>query len=174
MANIKLMHNVLKSPLLQDREPRTLDLLVMILFTFINSVMSVSWHLLMQLIHQKVFTSFALFGSNDGKRPATNQPSPLPRKKYAAYELKHCPPKPTYFCTTSTEQLAMLAKPFVPQRAVKNFMTWKQHINMQEDWKSVQKTCWLSVFIVETRKVSGEHYPPTTLHNILSSILRYM
>ena len=33
---------------------------------------------------------------------------------------------------------------------------------------------WLSAFIVETRKVTGEPYPPTTLHSILSGILRYM
>ena len=33
---------------------------------------------------------------------------------------------------------------------------------------------WLSVFIVEARKVNGEPYPPTALHNILSGILHYM
>ena len=33
---------------------------------------------------------------------------------------------------------------------------------------------WLSIFIVETRKVTGEPYPPTTIHRILSGILRYM
>ncbi len=33
---------------------------------------------------------------------------------------------------------------------------------------------WLAVFLVETRKVTGESYPPTTLHSILSGILRYM
>ncbi|XP_064384924.1 zinc finger MYM-type protein 2-like isoform X2 [Halichondria panicea] len=33
---------------------------------------------------------------------------------------------------------------------------------------------WLSIFIVETRKVTGEPYPPTTIHSILSGILRYM
>ena len=34
--------------------------------------------------------------------------------------------------------------------------------------------CALSKFIVETRKSNGEHYPPSSLHQLLCGILRYM
>ena len=66
-----------------------------------------------------------------------------------------------------------------------SFKSWLQHRNSQEDIEkcpedlleqmdSKQLNHWLSVFLVETRKVDGEPYPPTTLHGILSGILRYM
>ena len=33
---------------------------------------------------------------------------------------------------------------------------------------------WLSAYIVETRKVNGDPYPPATLQSLLSGLLRHM
>ena len=41
-----------------------------------------------------------------------------------------------------------------------------------EDVDALQK--WLCRFVVEARKQDGEPYPPTSLQNLLSGILRYM
>ena len=115
-------------------------------------------------------------------------------KKHAANVIQPCLPIPKTicFCTASKEHLATLAKPFVPKKtgdatqwAVKNFTTWMTQRNSQQDLDKCpedlllnmdpkQLNHWLSAFIVETRKVTGESYPPTTLNSILSGILRYM
>ena len=39
-------------------------------------------------------------------------------------------------------------------------------------WKQLQK--WLCRFVIEARKQDGEPYPPSSLQNLLSGILRYM
>ena len=139
-------------------------------------------------------SSSAFPGSNDRKRSAANQPHPISCKKQAGNEIQPCLPIPKTirFCTASKEHLATLAKPFVPKRtedatqwAVKYFTTWMKQRNSQEDLDQCpedlllnmvpkQLNHWLSAFIVETRKVTGEPYPPTTLHSILSGIQRYM
>ena len=41
-----------------------------------------------------------------------------------------------------------------------------------EDINRLQK--WLCRFVVEARKQDGQSYPPTSLQNLLSGILRYM
>ncbi len=46
--------------------------------------------------------------------------------------------------------------------------------NLLEEMDSKKLNYWLAVFLVETRMVTGESYPPTTLHSIMSGLLRYM
>ena len=128
-------------------------------------------------------------GSRARKHHPTSQLHPLPTKKHAP---QPCPPQPTRFSTASKEELATLAKPYAPKKtedstqwAVRNLTTWMQHRNTSQSGDKCpedllqtmdpqQLNHWLSVFVVETRKVNGEPYPPATLHNILSGILRYM
>ena len=67
--------------------------------------------------------------------------------------------------------------------SLKNFNTWKDHHNSFSGEKCLDDLLeeanpellnkWLSTFIMETRREDGQPYPPKTLDNILSGLLRY-
>ena len=62
--------------------------------------------------------------------------------------------------------------------ALKNFQDWMTNRNLQNPADPVPSDileCYDPVkFVVETRKSTGEHYPPATLHQLLCGILRHM
>ena len=121
--------------------------------------------------------------SNDKKRHSTCQLHPLPAKKHARHL---CPPhaQPTRFTTASKEELAVLAKPYIPKKtedstqwAVRNQTTWMHNRNTSQKGDKCpedllqtmdpeQLNHWLWVFVVETRKVNGEPYPPATISSL--------
>ena len=96
------------------------------------------------------------------------------------------------FKRVTDQELSKLAEGLVPQNtakmtsgALKNFQEWMSNSNVcnpsdpvPEDFLQctdpVTLNKHLSKFIVETRKSSGELYPPVTLHQLLCGILRYM
>ena len=96
------------------------------------------------------------------------------------------------FSTASEAELTKLSTPFVPKKtedatawSLRNFHCWLKNRNSQdqlekcpenllEEMDTKKLNYWLAVFLVETRKVTGESYPPTTLHSIMSGLLRYM
>ena len=96
------------------------------------------------------------------------------------------------FIRVTDQELSKLAEGLVPQNtakmtswALKNFQEWMSNSNVcnpsdpvPEDFLQctdpVTLNKHLSKFIVETRKSSGELYPPVTLHQLLCGILRYM
>ena len=68
--------------------------------------------------------------------------------------------------------------------AVSNFYSWLTSLDQEERGKYPQDivltddpellcSC-LCKYVMETRKESGEHYPPKTILNLLSGLLRYM
>ena len=97
------------------------------------------------------------------------------------------------FSFASEEQLADLAKGIVPLNTTKStkwalkkgFEDWKQERNERFKSDPVPENILLSddptllnthlsQFAVEARKVNGEHYPPSTVYQLLSGLLRYM
>ncbi len=99
----------------------------------------------------------------------------------------------TCFATfINDEQLAALSKGVTPATmdrstkwALSNLEAWKEARNqkhpedllpedlvMSNDPATIN--LHLSRFVLETRKFSGEYYPPTTLHQLLCGILRHM
>ena len=68
--------------------------------------------------------------------------------------------------------------------AVRNFNTWRKSRNesittcsvpldLLENSNIHDLNHWLSFYIVETRNCRGEKYPPKTLYQLLSGLLRY-
>ena len=94
------------------------------------------------------------------------------------------PPPLKRFQTLSSEQLESLSKPSIPKTTTKwaldNFYSWMRHRNSTAktatdkcpDPKMLNK--WLSAYITETRKVTGNPYPPATLQSLFSGLLRHM
>ena len=96
------------------------------------------------------------------------------------------------FALASDEEIAKLAEGVVPQNtakmttwALKNFQEWTNSRNKCNCTDTVPDDFYncsdpailnnhLSRFIVETRKSTGEKYPPATLHQLLCGILRHM
>ncbi len=96
------------------------------------------------------------------------------------------------FQTVSTgdmEELSTLKAPksteYLIKWAKKNFQEWKKERNATNPDKPVpekllEEACpellskWLSFYVAETRNTKGQPYPPTTLYQLLCSILRYM
>ena len=96
------------------------------------------------------------------------------------------------FKFSSEEQLSELAKGLIPENtkgstnwALKNFNLWLKSRNDANPENPVPEDILtssdpdllnhhLSQFVVETRKANGEHYPPSTLHQLLCGLLRHM
>ena len=90
------------------------------------------------------------------------------------------------FRLASAEELSQLSKGFTPENtdkstkwALTNFLDWAKEKNvnpgdilLSSDPKILNEH--LSRYIVETRKESGQSYPPSTLHQLLCGLLRYM
>ena len=67
---------------------------------------------------------------------------------------------------------------------MKTFAAWREYHNGHFDNKCPEDLLeaadpklldkWLSTFIVEIRRADGHPYPPKTLDNILSGLLRYI
>ena len=90
------------------------------------------------------------------------------------------------------EELSQFAKGLVPQNTTKstkwalnNFEAWMKSRNLSCPDNPVPEnilTCsdpeilnlHLSRFVIETRKANGDDYPPSTLHQLLCGILRFM
>ena len=84
------------------------------------------------------------------------------------------------------EELSQLSKGFTPQNtdrstrwALTNFKDWanERKINPESILLSTDPNVLnkhLARFIVETRKTNGQSYPPSTLHQLLCGLLRYM
>ena len=69
--------------------------------------------------------------------------------------------------------------------ALKNFEEWRMARNssvpndevppsLLTDHNPIQLNKWLSRFVIETRKNKGKQYPPSTIHQLLTGILRHM
>ena len=92
----------------------------------------------------------------------------------------------------SDEQLSVLSKGLIPKNTAKST---KWALNTFEEWKIARNqqfpedpvpdnvlectnpsvlSIHLSRFSVEARKSNGEHYPPSSIHQLLSGILRHM
>ena len=120
-------------------------------------------------------------------RPFSSEPHPQ--------ELEPLPKKQkVHFQILSSEELGSLCKSNVPRNtqtstkwAMDNFHAWLSHRNsnaesegdkcpetLLEDMDSAQLNKWLAVYIAETKKVSGEPYPPSTLQSLLSGLLRHV
>ena len=96
------------------------------------------------------------------------------------------------FALVSDQEIAKLSEGLVPQNtakmnswALKNFHDWMKNRNQCNPTNPVPDDILqcvdpvvlnnqLSKFVVETRKSTGEHYPPVTLHQLLCGILRHM
>ena len=123
--------------------------------------------------------------------PSERSPT-LPKK--LALAIEPCPTVSGRFAKATKEEIDKYAERYVPKKtddstqwSVRTFRNWMKEHNervIEEDDEIPEDILesmnpqvlnkWLSVFIVEARKVNCEPYPPTTLHNILSGILRYM
>ena len=127
------------------------------------------------------------------KRSSDNDSNPqLCKKPALALANEPCPPETFRFAKATKEEIDKYAKQYIPKKtedsthwSVRTFRNWMKEHNEHEDNDQIPENIlenmdpqalnkWLSVFIVEARKVNGEPYPPTTLHNILSGVLRYM
>ena len=115
--------------------------------------------------------------------------SPLPSSSANANVDEPLPLSSGRFALASDDEIAQLAKVLVPQNTakmtnweLKNFNEWKTNRNKHNPADPVPDDIFncsdpvilsshLSRFVVETRKSTGEHYPPTTL---LCGILRHM
>ena len=89
-------------------------------------------------------------------------------------------------------ELQQLSKGFVPKNtatntkwALKNFQAWKEARNSNLSQDPVPDNLletsdesvlnlWLSCYVVETRNGNGEPYPPSTIYQLLSALLRSM
>ena len=96
------------------------------------------------------------------------------------------------FSFASSEQLSELSKGHIPENTLKStkwalkvFDQWKEvrnqsypHNPVPDDLLLSNDTAvlntYLSRFAVEARKVTGEHYPPSTIHQLLCGLLRHM
>ena len=124
--------------------------------------------------------------------PSESQPL-LPHPSSVSLPLQPHPSSASgRFKRVTDQELSKLAEGLVPQNtakmtswAQKNFQKWMSNSNVcnpsdpvPEDFLQctdpVTLNKHLSKFIVETRKSSGELYPPVTLHQLLCGILRYM
>ena len=89
------------------------------------------------------------------------------------------------FQFSSEEQLSELVKGLIPENtkgnwALKNFNLWND-ANLENPVPEDILTSsdpdllnhHLSQFVVETRKANGEHYPPSSLHQLLCGLLRH-
>ncbi len=92
----------------------------------------------------------------------------------------------------SDEQLSELSKGYTPKNteastkwALKNFLEWTKARNVQFPSQLVPTdilsssdpatlNMWLSRFAVETRNTKGEFYPPSSLCQLLTGLLRHM
>ena len=101
-------------------------------------------------------------------------------------------PSAQRFDFADDEQLSELSKGLIPENtskstkwALKVFSQWRDARNQRypddpvpDDFLSTNDPAslntYLSKFAVEARKVTGEHYPPSTIHQLLCGILRYM
>ena len=102
------------------------------------------------------------------------------------------PPSTGRFALVSDQEIAKLSEGLVPQNtakmnswALKNFHDWMKNRNQCNPTDPVPDDILqcidpvvlnnqFSKFVVETRKSTGEHYPPATLHQLLCGILRHM
>ena len=90
--------------------------------------------------------------------------------------------------TTDIESLSTVKPPkttsYTTAWAVRNFEAWKfnrnvafpdkqVHANLLQSGSSKDLSHWLSFFVSETRNCSGERYPPKTLYQLLSGLLRH-
>ena len=101
------------------------------------------------------------------------------------------PPATKRFQTLSSESLS---KPSIPHNtktatklALYSFYSWMRHRNSKvntdsdkcpetilDDMDPIILNKWLSAYIAETKKVSGDPYPPATLQALLSGLLHHM
>ena len=101
------------------------------------------------------------------------------------------PPTSEHFTEfVSNEELAKLGKGLIPQNttkctkwALKIFELWKNTRNQQFQDNKIPEDLFLSTdprilsihltrFAVEARNSNGEHYPPSSIHQLLCGILR--
>ena len=93
------------------------------------------------------------------------------------------------FGDTSSEELAILSKGFVPPNTDKN-TRWAMRVFQQ--WQEARRgrgksapdklfeapyddlSHWLSLFVSEVRKTDGSLYPPKSIYQLLCGLLRYM
>ena len=136
-----------------------------------------------------------LLGMNDwmdSPPPKRTKRSPSAPPQQSTPPQKSAPPQQQIAAPVFLETLEDFSKGAVPtntaknnQWALKNFHSWLQQRNMQQpedpcptdvlltkDPALLSK--WLSLFVLETRKLDGSEYPPKTLHQILCGIQRYM
>ena len=117
--------------------------------------------------------------------PPDTPPADTPLSSASSSYLADPPPSKR-FKQASNAELSTLSKGFTPKNtdrstnwALSNFKDWakEKHINpddilLSTDPQVLNKN--LSRFIVETRKESGQAYPPSTLHQLLCGLLRFM
>ena len=95
------------------------------------------------------------------------------------------------FSFTSFEEIKSMSTPAQPKTtvystnwALKNFEDWKKNRNLchpddqvpkdlMENGNEVEICKWLSLYIIETRSCKGEPYPPKSLYQLLSGLLRH-
>ena len=93
---------------------------------------------------------------------------------------------------TGTEKLAEASKSFVPKKAkektqwaVRNFNSWRQWHSQQVPNEPVPEDLlesndptllnkWLSLYVLETRRMDGKRFPSTSLDCLLAGLLRHM
>ena len=133
----------------------------------------------------------------DCPRALHNSPRPAvpPNSTTANYSTSPTPSVQTAskrFKFAEEEELSQFAKGLVPDNTNKST---KWALNNLEAWMKPRKTSYpddpvpedillssdpellnlnLSRFVIETRKANGEMYPPSTLHQLLCGILRFM
>ena len=108
-----------------------------------------------------------------------------------AHPQDPAPPPTKRFKMLSSEQLSKPSTPKNTKTATKwvldNFYSWKRHRNstaktdadkcpetILEDMDPKMLNRWLSAYIAEMRKVSGDPYPPAILQSLLSGLLCHM
>ena len=126
-------------------------------------------------------------------RPKKSKPAPDTTRYYEPRPKKSKPaPQKTRYYRATTEELQNLSTPYVPKNtdastkwAYNNFQSWVEQRNSSE----AADTCpadllekaephqldkWLSLYVIENRKVNGEPYPSRTIYSLLTGLLRYM
>ena len=110
----------------------------------------------------------------------------IPKKR-----LKLSLSKKNRYAYIQKEEMETIRKGYVPPNTEKNtkwalkcFNEWRYARNEKSSEKCpddlLEEQCpealdrWLSTFIAEVRRVDGDQYPPRTIHQLLSGVLRYM
>ena len=133
----------------------------------------------------------SLFGSSDNDKRHDGDPSR--KKAQIADDMTVVSDKSNRFdVLLSNEELNEYSKGFVPKNtesntkwAVSNFEAWREWHNKSNPGDpvpadllclndSILLNKWLSLYVVETRKVDGSRFPSKSIDLLLAGIKRYM